>query len=253
MKLLLVLLLAVNTAWARNEPSILLYNNSQHSVIVSENVDLVRPLASITKLMTAMVALDTGYGLDRRVDLVKRWGGVLPKRSYTRRELFTAMLIRSDNSAAETLAHDYPGGRDEFIREMNDHARKLGMKNTHFDDASGLSAQNITTARDLQLLLVEALRHDFIRELTTTLSTEIVIPAKKRSTRVLITHTNSPLLGEFDSAVLSKTGLTSRAGWCVAMVLEEQGQQFFVVVLGARSKHDRLRIVEHTVYANVRN
>jgi D-alanyl-D-alanine carboxypeptidase len=108
-------------------------------MLISQQAHEQRALASITKLMTALVALDTGYALERPVPLNRRWSTVLPARSYTRGELMTAMLVRSDNSASETLAEDYPGGREEFIREMNERARKLGMLSTHFEDASGLS------------------------------------------------------------------------------------------------------------------
>jgi D-alanyl-D-alanine endopeptidase (penicillin-binding protein 7) len=163
------------------------------------------------------------------------------------------MLVRSDNSAAETLAHDFPGGRAEFIQDMNDRARFIGMKNTHFDDASGLSANNVTTAHDLGLLLKEALKYDFVREISTTKATEITVPTKKHPhARVVITNTNSPLLSEF-TAVVSKTGLTSQAGWCVAMVIDEGGQRYVIVVLGAPNKAARMKIVEKTVFASLRS
>jgi D-alanyl-D-alanine endopeptidase (penicillin-binding protein 7) len=129
--------------------------------------------------MTAMVALDTGFGLDRKTDLVKNVGSFLPRQHYTRRELLTALLVKSDNAAAESLAHDYPGGRAEFIIEMNDHARKLGMKNTHFDDASGLSNKNVSTAQDIVIMFQAAMKHDFIRTVSTQTRTEIEIQGRK--------------------------------------------------------------------------
>lgn len=248
MRFLIVCLLCINTAWARNEPSVLLYNSVSGHVIVSQNVSDVRPLASITKLMTAIVALETGYGLDRSIRLNKSWGGILPVRSYTRRELLTAMLIRSDNSAAETLAEDYPGGRSEFIREMNDRAQRMGMSSTRFDDASGLSANNLSSAQDIRILLTEAAKWDVIRQLSTTQHTEIVVPGRKKPVKVAVNNTNTPLLGTFgNSTVVSKTGLTSRAGFCVAMMLEDNQQQYYVVVLGAKTKAERTKIVERTV------
>ena len=254
MRFLFVLLLCINTAWARNEPSVLLYNSVSGHVLVSQNSDNVRPLASITKLMTAIVALETGFALDREVKLNKRWGGVLPVKNYTRRELFTAMLIRSDNSAAETLAGDFPGGRDEFIREMNDRARRMGMVSTHFDDASGLLATNVSSAQDIKLLLAEAAKWPLIKELTTTQQTEIVVPGRKKPVKVSINNTNSPLLGTFaSSTVVGKTGLTSKAGWCVAMMLEEHQQQYYIVVLGAKTKAERTQIVERTVQSMLKS
>jgi D-alanyl-D-alanine endopeptidase (penicillin-binding protein 7) len=247
MKLLIAFLLVVNTAWARNEPSLLLHNTNTGHTLISQNAQDARPLASITKLMTALVALDTGYALERPVPLNRRWSTVLPARSYTRGELMTAMLVRSDNSAAETLAGDYPGGREEFIREMNDRAHRLGMLNTQFEDASGLSPNNISTAGDIAILVKEALKQDYMRRTTTIQHTEIEVPGKKRPIKIQINNTNSPLLGAHDSTVLSKTGLTSRAGWCVAMAFEQEGQQYIVVVLGAKSKQERTKMVERTL------
>jgi D-alanyl-D-alanine endopeptidase (penicillin-binding protein 7) len=156
------------------------------------------------------------------------------------------MLVRSDNSAAETLAGDYPGGRDEFIREMNDRARSLGMLSTRFEDASGLSANNISTAGDIAILVAEALKQDYMRKTTVIKHTEIEIPGKKRPIKIQINNTNTPLLGAHDSAVLSKTGLTSRAGFCVAMAFEQEGQQYIVVVLGAKNKAERTKMVERS-------
>ena len=247
MKLLITLLLVVNTAWARNEPSVLLHNTNTGHTLISQNAQEQRPLASITKLMTALVALDTGFALERPVPLNRRWSTVLPARSYTRGELMTAMLVKSDNSAAETLAGDYPGGREEFIREMNDHARKLGMLSTHFEDASGLSPNNVSSAEDIVLLVKAALKLDYMRRTTTIKHTEIEVPGKKKPVKIQITNTNSPLLGAHDNAVLSKTGLTSRAGWCVAMAFEQEGQQFIVVVMGAKNKPERTKTVERTL------
>jgi D-alanyl-D-alanine endopeptidase (penicillin-binding protein 7) len=247
MKLLIALLLVVNTAWAQNEPSLLLYNTNTSHTLISQNTQEQRPLASITKLMTALVALDTGYALERPVPLNRRWSTVLPARSYTRGQLMTAMLVRSDNSAAETLAGDYPGGREEFIREMNDRARRLGMHNTRFKDASGLSADNVSSAEDIAILVREALKQDYMRKTTVIKHTEIEVPGKKRPVKIQINNTNSPLLGAYDGAVLSKTGLTSKAGWCVAMAFEQEGQQFIVVVLGAKNKAERTKMVERTL------
>ena len=246
MKILIALLLVVNTAWARNGPSLLLINTTTGHALISQQAHEQRPLASITKLMTALVALDTGYALERPVLLNRRWSTVLPARSYTRGELMTAMLVRSDNSAAETLAGDYPGGRDEFIHEMNDRARQLGMLSTRFEDASGLSPNNVSSAHDIAILVAEALKQDYMRRTTVIKHTEIEVPGKKRPVKIQINNTNTPLLGTYDNAVLSKTGLTSKAGFCVAMALEQEGQQYIIVVLGAKNKAERTKMVERS-------
>jgi D-alanyl-D-alanine endopeptidase (penicillin-binding protein 7) len=158
----------------------------------------------------------------------------------------TAMLVKSDNSAAETLAGDYPGGREEFIREMNERARRMGMLSTQFEDASGLSPNNVSSAHDIAILVTEALKQDYMRRTTVIKHTEIEVPGKKRPVKIQINNTNSPLLGAYDNAVLSKTGLTSKAGWCVAMALEQEGQQYIIVVLGAKNKAERTKMVERS-------
>jgi D-alanyl-D-alanine endopeptidase (penicillin-binding protein 7) len=199
-----------------------------------------------------MVALETGYGPDRKLDLVKSPSSHLPRQSYTRRELLTALLVKSDNAAAETLAHDYPGGRTEFLIEMNELARRLGMKNTHFDDASGLSAKNVSTAEDIVIMFQAAMKQDFIRTVSTQTRTELEVQGKKRPIKVVFGNTNTTLLEEFKNTIVSKTGFTNPAGLCVAMALEEQGQQFVVVVMGATTKRQRTQLVESTIYNNLR-
>lgn len=252
MKFLIIVCLTISTAWARTEPSILLYNVTKQSTVSARNPDQVRPLASITKIMTAMVALETGYGPDRKLDLVKSPSSHLPRQSYTRRELLTALLVKSDNAAAETLAQDYPGGRAEFLIEMNELARRIGMKNTHFDDASGLSAKNVSTAEDIVVMFQAAMKQDFIRTVSTQTRTELEIQGRKRPIKVVFGNTNSTLLEEFKNTIVSKTGFTNPAGLCVAMALEEQAQQFVVVVMGATTKRQRTQLVESAIYNNLR-
>ena len=252
MRFIIALLLVVNTAWARSEPSVLLYNVTKQNTVSARNSDQVRPMASITKIMTAMVALETGYGLDRKVDLVKNVSSQLPRQQYSRRELMTALLVKSDNAAAETLAQNYPGGREEFLIEMNELARRMGMKNTHFDDASGLCIKNVSTAEDIVMMFQAAMKQDFIRTVSTLTRTELEVQGKKRPVKVVFGNTNVTLLEEFKNTIVSKTGFTNPAGLCVAMALEEQGQQFVVVVMGATTKRQRTQLVESTIYNNLR-
>ena len=119
MKWILFVLLAVNLAHARPAPntdSVLLLNTTTNRVEMSRNADRVRAIASITKIMTAMVALDYDKDLSRRLTLTKRVGSYLPRQQYTREQLLEAMLVKSDNAAAETLAEDYQGGIPAFIK-----------------------------------------------------------------------------------------------------------------------------------------
>ena len=103
-----------------------------------------------------------------------------------------------------------------------------------------------SSAHDIAILVTEALKQDYMRRTTVIKHTEIEVPGKKKSTKIQINNTNNPLLGAYDSAVLSKTGLTSKAGWCVAMALEQEGQQYIIVVLGAKNKAERTKMVERS-------
>jgi len=253
MKLLVILLLLINTAWARNEPSVLLYDNTTNTVLLAERTQEVRPMASITKVMTAMTYLDLAYDLEAKLEVYQGVSGVLLKKQYyTRRELLIAMLVRSDNSAAETLARDHPHGRHAFMQAMNAKAQQLGMGNSYFDDPSGLSQKNVGTALDIMNMLKAAITVDFIRQTSVIQKTEIEAKDRKKPVRIIIQNTNKGLLEEFNTIVLSKTGLTNPAGWCVSLVLEERHRQYILIVLGATTKDARKKIVERVVFSNLR-
>ena len=253
MKLLVILLLLINTAWARNEPSVLLYDNTTNTVLLAERTQEVRPMASITKVMTAMTYLDLAYDLEAKLEVYQGVSGVLLKKQYyTRRELLIAMLVRSDNSAAETLARDHPHGRHAFMQAMNAKAQQLGKGNSYFDDPSGLSQKNVGTALDIMNMLKAAITVDFIRQTSVIQKTEIEAKDRKKPVRIIIQNTNIGLLEEFNTIVLSKTGLTNPAGWCVSLVLEERHRQYILIVLGATTKDARKKIVERVVFSNLR-
>jgi D-alanyl-D-alanine endopeptidase (penicillin-binding protein 7) len=210
-------------------------------------------MASITKVMTAMTYLDLNHDLEAKLEVYQGVGGVLLKKQhYTRRELLIAMLVRSDNSAAETLARDHPNGRHAFMTAMNAKAQQLGMSQSYFDDPSGLSQKNVGTALDIMNMLKAATTIEFIRQTSIIQKTEIAAKDRKKPVRIIIQNTNLGLLEEFNTIVLSKTGLTNPAGWCVSLVLEERHRQFILVVLGAPTKDSRKKIVERVVFSNLR-
>jgi D-alanyl-D-alanine endopeptidase (penicillin-binding protein 7) len=211
------------TAHAR-EPTVLVYNINAQRTELSQNSDQIRSMASVTKLMTAMVALDHNRDLQQQLVLRKNTGSRLPPGRYTREQLLLAMLVSSDNGAAETIAQNYPGGRSAFVAEMNRHARMWNLRNTKFVDPSGLGVFNVSTARDL----IEMVQ----------------IAAKIGGSSVNLVHTSRPLLAEFTRVDVSKTGFTNLAGWCVAMLVEHNKQQYAVIVLGASSKLDRSAIIK---------
>jgi len=248
-KLLLILLIAIAPAHAAD--SAMLFNLTDNRIEYSRNVDQVRSIASITKLMTAMVALDYDKDLSRRLMLSKSVHSHLPRQEYTREQLLNAMLIKSDNAAAETLANDYPGGRSAFIARMNYQARLWGMDQTHFNDPSGLGVFNLSTVRDVANMVYTASGYWFIRDAGGKKQVALETKYKKHIRTINLAHTSGPLLFTFDNVLISKTGLTSAAGWCVGMLAEHRGKQYVVVVLGSRNKKERLDSVKDIRYNHV--
>ena len=232
--------------------SVLVFNETKSTYEYGKQINLTRPIASVTKLMTAMVALEYDKNLKRELKIDSNVGGTLPRnRSYTRHELFSAMLVRSDNSAAETLSRDYPGGRKAFIDRMNTMAFELKMPNTKFDDPTGLSANNVSTAIDISTLVSNAAQHILIRETSIKKQIEIESYFKKKVRKLVLNNTNKPVLFEFNEIVVSKTGFTSRAGYCLALSVEKNGQTYSVVILGAKDKFDRIKKVEDVMYNHI--
>lgn len=247
MKKLLLLLMFVGGSVAAKTESVLVYDTANQTVQYNVNADQQRPMASITKLMTAMIALDSDWNLDRRVMLDNRVGSFLPRQTYTRRELLMVMLVKSDNGAAETLAQDYPGGREAFIAAMNTRARSLGMWQTNYDDASGLSRLNVSTARDLAILVTKADQYDFIRDVSVRTQVSVETQGKKRSRQVSLNNTNTSALTRFKNILVSKTGYTMPAGFCMALMVEESGRRYAVIVLGAVDKIKRMATVSDAI------
>ena len=254
MKWILILVMMVNLAHARpapNSDSVLLLNTGTNRIELERNGDRVRSIASITKIMTARVTLDYDKDLSRRLTLTKRVGSFLPRQQYTREQLLEAMLVKSDNGAAETLAEDYPGGRTAFIKEMNRHAEIWDLKHTRFEDASGLGAGNISTVHDVAAMMTVAANYWFIRETSIKKQVAFDTRYRKKIRTILLDHTSGNILFSFDNIVVSKTGLTSAAGWCVGLVTEQNGQQYVIVVLGSRNKAERLTTVKNIMYNHV--
>ena len=190
-------------------------------VLFERDASHVGPIASITKLMTALVVIDGQQPLDEKIEITNadRWKGKgafsrLPVGAkLTRGDLLKLALMASENRAARTLGRNYPGGMPAFVRTMNEKARALGMTKTHFDDPSGLSNTNVSNAHDLAKLISAASRDTRIREFSTLQSHEV------RVGRSLLTYRNTNLLiGRPDWDILvQKTGFTNDAGECLVM------------------------------------
>lgn len=226
--------------------STLAYDMNADVTLQGNGIAIVRPLASLTKLMTAMVALDHNRSLTDRIG------------SRTREDLFKSLLVRSNNEVAELFSRNYPGGRSAFISAMNSKAQNLGMFNTHFDDPSGRIVTNVSTAEDVGRMLVAASQYPEIRRISTYkhLEQTQVIHRKKKT---LIVHnvqnnTNVMVLQAFPDVIVSKTGFTNPAGYCVGVVVEQNEHRYLVVVMGARNKFDRFdhvrEIMHNTIMTN---
>jgi D-alanyl-D-alanine endopeptidase (penicillin-binding protein 7) len=250
-------LILTTPAWAKPssishpETSVIVFNMTQNKVEFVRSPDVVRPIASITKIMTAMITLDHDKDLAKTLRLSTRVGSYLPVQNYNRWQLLQAMLVKSDNAAAETLAADYPGGRAAFVARMNSQVREWGLQHTRFEDPTGLSAANVSTVEEVASLMETSAAYWVIREIGNRKQVAVDTQFKKRIRTLSLTNTNAPLLFEFDNILISKTGLTSRAGYCLGLVVEQKNQQYAIVVLGSRSKQDRFRTIEQVMYNHV--
>jgi len=242
-----VVLVLSSFCYAAERPSVLLYNATDDRHVYNDNINVTRPIASITKLMTAMVTLDYDKNLSRQLMLSSKVGGSLPRQKYSRLDLINAMLVRSDNAAAETLAEDYPGGRKAFIKAMNEHATKLQLS-AKFADPTGLSRNNTGTASDVASMFDIASGYWVIRDASVQKQVAIDAMFKKKVRKIVLNNTNKPILFEFDNVIVSKTGFTNSAGWCVGLVVVKDEKKYVVVVLGAKSKQKRADAVDEVLY-----
>ena len=216
--------------------------DSDGNVIYGKDVDTVRPIASITKLMTAMVILDARLDLDEKItitkedrDLVRLTGSRLEYgATLTRRELLLLSLMSSENRAATALGRTYPGGMNSFIMAMNKKADQLGMGSTEFADPAGLKSQNVSTAKDLAQMLDAAGSYPLITQATTTTRKE-VHPYSRRGP-LTYGNTNRLLKNESWDIELSKTGYINEAGRCLVMQANIEGEDVSIVLLNSFGK-----------------
>lgn len=216
--------------------------DSSGNTVYAKDIDQPRPIASITKLMTAMVILDSGASLDEKVritkqdrDLQKLTGSRLKYgATLKRKELLMVALLASDNRAAAALARTYPGGRKAFIKAMNKKARALGMHQSRFTDPTGLDAGNLASARDLAKMIHSAMAYPLIRKATTTRKLE-VYPYKGRGA-LRFGNTNRLLKNQNWKIRLSKTGYINESGRCLVMMADIAEKPLMIVLLDSFGK-----------------
>lgn len=245
--------LAIST----NSSAVAVLDLQSGDLIYSKNIDATRSIASVTKVMTAMVILDAG--LDMREDIT-----IIPsdlvgaKKASTnlrvgdrlsRSEFTLMMLMKSENPAAKALARTYPGGYNAFIRAMNDKAASLGMYQTSFSDSSGLDPRNVASANDLVKMMKavsEEGRYQLIRNFSTAPSYDFYITNFNSGNRTYKANNTSRLVRSGGHPIgVSKTGFIREAGYCVVMETHVNNKPAVIVLLGANASQSRWNDAEN--------
>jgi D-alanyl-D-alanine endopeptidase (penicillin-binding protein 7) len=248
--ILLTLTSILAVASAHAGPSQALYDLELDQYQVANNVQEIRPMASITKLFTAITLLRRGVDLEELVPVQGSSRGHFTRgMRVSRLNLMKAMLISSDNLAAETLALTYPGGMSEFLQDANAYARGVGMLHTRLVDSSGLGVGNQTTAAELVTFLARIQHNPVLAAIAAERHEQLRIPKGRKKLTINLRNTN-PSLFHFDNIVLSKTGFTNPAGRCVVMLVEKQGRRYAIVILGQRNIQERSRIADTLITAD---
>lgn len=225
--------------------------------VYEKNINATRSIASITKMMTAMVALDANQPMNEELmisasDLVGaktastrlKTGDRLP-----RSEFMLMMLMKSENPAAKTLASHYYAGYQGFIAAMNQKAQSLGMTQTRFSDASGLDPRNVSSASDLVKMMREIStnpRYQTIRNFSTTPSYDFYITNYNLGSRTYSAgNTSSLVRSGLHQLTASKTGFIREAGYCVVMEANVNGRPSIIVLLGANASQTRWKDAEN--------
>jgi D-alanyl-D-alanine endopeptidase (penicillin-binding protein 7) len=250
--LALAAVLALSVGFARagddvhlRSASVLVQDATSGETLYAKNQSAVVPIASITKLMTAIVVLDAGVDLQQRVvisgddrDLVKGSRSRLRAgTALTRDEMLLLALMSSENRAASALARTYPGGEDVFVAAMNAKARELGMTDTRFVDPTGLSPSNVSSARDLARLVAKAHEYPLIREYSTrTRATVHSLGGRALN----FGNTNRLVSNGAWEIGLSKTGYISEAGRCLVMRVRMASRELTVVLLDSWGRLSRI-------------
>ena len=226
----------------------LVMDQATGEILFAKNINTQTPIASVTKLMTAMVMLDAHLPMDEvlqvsdaDVDMLRGSSSKLPVGSeLTRAELLQMAIMSSENRAASALGRNYPGGINAFVMAMNEKARALGMSSTHFVDSTGLHCENVSTAADLSKMVRAAYNYPQIRQVSTTASQEFNVhgyrnPVNFSNTNLLVRNNSQNwVIG------LSKTGYISEAGRCLVMQAEISGKSVVMVFLDSMGKFSRI-------------
>lgn len=227
-----------NHLFLRSEVALVMEQEGE-TTLLAKNIATPRAIASLSKLMTAMVTLDANLPLDESVTITRadhdRYRGSTSRLSIgtklTRHDLLKIALAASENRAAKALARTYPNGAKAFVQAMNDKAKQLGLENTRFKDAAGLRSENVSTASDLSILVEAAYDYDLIREFS-TMPTGFVTDLRS-GWKVEFLNTNRLVRGARWDIGLSKTGYLADAGNCLVMQAVIADRPVVIVLLNS--------------------
>jgi D-alanyl-D-alanine endopeptidase (penicillin-binding protein 7) len=224
--------------------SVLIIDQGDSSVLYSRHSDVPMPIASITKLMTALVVLDAKQPLDEPIKITDAdrdpaKGGVsrlAVGTVLTRGDLMHLALMSSENRAAHALGNNYPGGVPAMVAAMNAKAAALGMASSRFVDPTGLSSQNVASPEDLSKLVIAASRDPSIREY----STDRRYAVKVRRHMVEFRNTDNLVANPTWNIIVQKTGYIAEAGKCLVMAAVIEGRSVVIVLLDSFGKYTRV-------------
>jgi serine-type D-Ala-D-Ala endopeptidase (penicillin-binding protein 7) len=224
--------------------SVLIVDQNDSTVLYSRNSDVAAPIASITKLMTALVVLDAKQPLDEPIQITEADRN-LTKSSFsrlavgttlTRGDLMHLALMSSENRAAHALGNNYPGGMPAIVAAMNAKAKALGMINAHFVDSTGLSSQNVASPDDLSKLVIAAAKNSTIREYSTDRNYAVRVHKRLIEFR----NTDNLVANPTWNIIVQKTGYIAEAGKCLVMAAVIEGRSVVIVLLDSFGKYTRV-------------
>ena len=225
--------------------SALVYDLTDQKVLYAKNPEEELPLASITKIMTAIVALESGkeddeYMITSGYLVGENSMGLTEGEVISLKDLLYGLILPSGNDAAETLAGNFPGGREKFIEAMNNKAKSLGLKNTNFTNPSGLEGDGnqYTTAYDLLVITNYAMKISLFREVVKTVNYHIPYSFEHKEF-YLTNETN--LLTSYPGVFGVKTGFTPEAGFCLVTYLDFKGHELIGVILGSENRREEMK------------
>ena len=226
----------------------LVLDQDTHEVLYSKNPEAVLPIASLSKLMTALVISEAHQPLDELLTITNEdidtekgtHSRLTPGTQLPRGVMLHLALMSSENRAANALGRNYPGGLAAFIPAMNAKARELGMMDTHYVEPTGLSSQNKSSARDLAVLVNAAHQVPLLREYSTTPSLDVEL-----GRRNVQFHTTDRLVANPTWDIgLQKTGFINEAGQCLVMQAQMAGRKLIMVLLDSAGKYSRIADAE---------